>query len=429
MAAQPRESHGTDVFGGCAGAATGLVALAKLIDEPWILETATELGEVLISRANSSPEGWSWPDADEAANHDLCGFSYGTAGIGHALFELFGATRDTRFREAGERAFDYEQWWFERRSGTWPDLRGVARAAGWDAPLAGRGLVVSRRAGHRAIAAAGRATRVARGEAPRRGRRARDHPGARLAPHIARPRRLLAVPRGRGCRRRAPLCSGVPRRGRPQDLFRLAADIGLLGIERYYLTGAGFPCGLPEGQTPGLFLGLAGIGLFYLRLADQGVATPLIVHSRAALDEPRTARPRVGVRPGKRGESMNDLVDLEPDDIVEDLQSRAGETPDLLCAGGVSRRSPWGGRRGAGPALRGSLRCIVRVEIERSAIRKRERISTERGALAPATTRYTVGAGQPLRGGVRGSAGAAAAGVPERPGGAVDRTAEEHAGG
>ena len=82
------------------------------------------------------------------------------------------------------------------------------------------------------------------------------------------------------------LYAAESRRGRPQDLFRLAADIGLLGIERYYLTGAGFPCGLPEGQTPGLFLGLAGIGLFYLRLADQGVATPLIVHSRAALDSP-----------------------------------------------------------------------------------------------------------------------------------------------
>ena len=34
----------------------------------------------------------------------------------------------------------------------------------------------------------------------------------------------------------------------------------------------------PRGETPALLLGFAGIGMFYLRLLDPGVATPLLVH-------------------------------------------------------------------------------------------------------------------------------------------------------
>jgi hypothetical protein len=91
---------------------------------------------------------------------------------------------------------------------------------------------------------------------------------------------------------------------------------------------------------------------------------------------------------------MNDLVDLEPDDIVEDLESRAGETPDLLALAGFL-----GEAHGDGAAERVRLYADPSlhrwVEIERSAIRKRERISTERGALAPATVIWVDG--QPLR--------------------------------
>jgi hypothetical protein len=67
---------------------------------------------------------------------------------------------------------------------------------------------------------------------------------------------------------------------RDPELAELAAGVGRVGIERHHANGTGFPCGLPDGRTPALFLGLAGIGLFYLRLADPGIATPLILHPR-----------------------------------------------------------------------------------------------------------------------------------------------------
>lgn len=272
-----------DVFDGRAGAVTGLVALSELIDEPWFVPMATELAEDLIASASRSPAGWSWADAADSANHHLCGFSHGTAGIGHALFELFGATRDSRFREAGEQAFGYEQSWFERRAATWPDLRGVARKAGWDAPAPAMGSWC-----HGAPGIALSRLRAEQLVSP-----VADRMDADAA--LAVTRRLA------GCLlSRFPedfsLCHGAAGigdvllyaadtgRGGIREIERLAADIGLLGMQRRQATGDGFPSGLPDGQTPGLFLGLAGIGLFYLRLADRGVTSPLIIHPGARLD-------------------------------------------------------------------------------------------------------------------------------------------------
>lgn len=259
-----------DVFDGMAGTALVLAALTELVDEPWMLDAAVELGDALIASATRSAAGWSWSEG--GAEHALCGFSHGAAGIGHSLFELHRATGEARYREAGERAFDYERSWFRRRGGTWPDLRGVARSAGWDVPAPARswwchgapGIALSRLRAHRAEAEAALAlTREA---------------AASL---------LTRVPDD------FSLCHGAAGVG---DVLLyagdtvLAADLGRLGVE-----DAGFPSGLPEGQTPGLFLGLAGIGLFYLRLAAPSVATPLIVHR---LDTPEQAHVESSPEPG-----------------------------------------------------------------------------------------------------------------------------------
>ncbi|MDR3531448.1 MAG: lanthionine synthetase LanC family protein, partial [Rhodopila sp.] len=50
------------------------------------------------------------------------------------------------------------------------------------------------------------------------------------------------------------------------ELRRRAYLVGDLGIARHGSSSA-WPCGVPGGgETPGLLLGLAGIGYFYLRL-------------------------------------------------------------------------------------------------------------------------------------------------------------------
>ncbi len=68
------------------------------------------------------------------------------------------------------------------------------------------------------------------------------------------------------------------------QFVELAHQVGKRGIELYenneisWPSGVTDPTGLTAGQeeTPGLMLGLAGTGLFYLRLYDKNVKTALI---------------------------------------------------------------------------------------------------------------------------------------------------------
>jgi lantibiotic modifying enzyme len=54
-----------------------------------------------------------------------------------------------------------------------------------------------------------------------------------------------------------------------ENPLRSAEAIAQEGMERYERRRIPWPCGLPNAnETPDLMLGLAGIGYFYLRLAD-----------------------------------------------------------------------------------------------------------------------------------------------------------------
>ena len=54
-----------------------------------------------------------------------------------------------------------------------------------------------------------------------------------------------------------------------------ALALGELGARALRTTGSPWPCGVPGGVTPGLFLGLSGIGWWLLRLHDDRIPSPL----------------------------------------------------------------------------------------------------------------------------------------------------------
>jgi lantibiotic modifying enzyme len=248
-------SNGSDVMSGLAGTLVGLAALDRLDG------TALELGDELIARAHRDPDGWSWPSPGRRSQHNLCGYAHGAAGVGHALAELFGVTRDARYRDAAERAFAYERSWLDARTGEWADLRGIARRAGRDVPVPSAASWCN--------GAAGIALSRLRACALMGSPALRDDADLALAAcerHVAE--LLLGAPED------FSLCHGAAGAG---DVLlaggrdELAAQVGRLGVAE------GFPCGVPAGETPALMLGLSGVGMFYLRLADDHVATPLLV--------------------------------------------------------------------------------------------------------------------------------------------------------
>jgi lantibiotic biosynthesis protein len=268
----------SDVTSGCAGAIVGLAVLCDLIDEPWLADSAAKLGEELTARAQITTDGWSWPAPGAREMHNLCGYAHGVAGIGHAFVELFELTSDTRFSEAGCRAFDYERSWIDLRTGTWPDLRGVARRTGRDAPLVeanswcngATGIALSRC----------RAAEVINSEDTRR--------DARIGLDICEGYAVEML-------EREPddfsLCHGAAGSGdallvsatTPEcPRASLAAEVGRWGIEHANELGVpGLARGVLRHQTPGLLAGLAGIGMFYLRLFDPVVTSPLLIRARA----------------------------------------------------------------------------------------------------------------------------------------------------
>lgn len=81
---------------------------------------------------------------------------------------------------------------------------------------------------------------------------------------------------------------------------------------------------------------------------------------------------------------MNQFADLGPDELVAQLESVAGETPDLVALAGFLGEAHGEGsedrvRLYADPSLHRW------IEFERTAIVKRERLRHDRGALAPLT--------------------------------------------
>lgn len=255
-----------DVISGSAGVIAVLLAAHRRSQDQLLLEHAILHGELLLSHAEHSEEGLSWPSS--AAKKNLTGFSHGAAGIGWALLELHCVTRHRPFLDSALQAFAYERAHFSIERGNWPDFRERSAAThsgavsflnAWCHGAPGIGL--SR---IRAWELIGDQTLLSEADVA-----------------------LKTITSQISSYGNCSLCHGMAgnadiliyaaeKLNRP-DLLAIARKAGLEALNRFEHRRLPWPGGLSgANELPDLMLGIAGIGHFYLRLHDPILPTPLL---------------------------------------------------------------------------------------------------------------------------------------------------------
>jgi type 2 lantibiotic biosynthesis protein LanM len=266
-----------DLIGGSAGCIGGLISLYHCSHSPRVLEIAVRCGDHLLSRARTMDCGIAW-ESPVPVLQPLTGFAHGNAGIAWALGELADLTGEARFRRGEHAAISYERSLFSAEAKNWPDLRnrsGRGLEAGTDQPsfttawcYGAPGIGLAR------ILSLGRL----------------DEPATRAEIEAALETTLAGV-----FGDNHSLCHGdlgnlellLQAGERLEDpRWRAEADrvaaATLASIRR-----DGWLCGISSGvETPGLMMGLAGIGFGLLRLAEPR-RTPSVL----ALEPPRSSVP------------------------------------------------------------------------------------------------------------------------------------------
>ena len=263
-----------DFLSGGTGAIAPLLALAVRLDRPALRALAMKLGRQTVAAAIRSDDGWSWPvsaGAIEAAR-PLTGLAHGAAGIGWSLLELGHATGAGEMIEAARQAFRYEDRWFRPAEDNWPDFReedgdDAPACVAWCHGAPGIGLTRLRAVevgfdAYRADAeAAMRTTESALADRDSwiDGDFSLCHGGAGLGEILRYAFRVL---------------------GRP-DAGALVGEAAAASAARFADEPASWPCGVRRGSNPSLMIGLAGIGYFYLGMADPSLPSILLVRPEA----------------------------------------------------------------------------------------------------------------------------------------------------
>jgi hypothetical protein len=280
-----------DVVSGAAGTLLGAVSLHGAFGSE-ALDVARRCGDHLLAKSRRGAGGWSWFAADTNAR-DLTGLAHGTAGIAQALLELSAATGEPSYRFGAEQGFAYEREF--KTEDNWLDLRHLAAF-----DFARRPQSSPERARQDAAAAPAYAPRTmvawCHGAAGIALTRLRAY--ALLGDSSYRADAEMAVSTVRDAlhRRRLggdfSLCHGMA--GISETLLLAATVLGDREADtdvrriaaagaRIERAGAPWPCGTLDGPNdPSLFVGEAGIGLHYLRLASEDVPSVLLIAGTSA---------------------------------------------------------------------------------------------------------------------------------------------------
>ncbi|HEX8431104.1 MAG TPA: lanthionine synthetase LanC family protein [Longimicrobium sp.] len=391
------EDAGLDVIAGAAGAIPALLRMTEWgVDAELTGRMARALGDHLIAVAERETVGWAWATMRGTSVRNLNGYAHGAAGCAQALAELYHATGDARYAYAAEQGFRYERHFMSQERGNWPDLRNVelseyltsgrldelrARIRGGD-PMEGRtdrfmsawchgapGIGLSRL----------RAWEILHDPVYRDEARAAVRGSVSLTDD---PRINFSLCHGRAGNTET-LVEAAARLGDPA-LREHAERIAMNGWENFERVGQPWLCGTVDGVSdPGLLLGEAGIGYFFLRLARP--ETPSVLLLTAPGDGVGRRDPELAdslredwidrflgqtLRSWRAlGVEILDAARTDPEATFDALEARIGAERDpalraLLQDAFASDRAGWEAVRSVTDFTRATLAALLRPAVE-----------------------------------------------------------------
>jgi len=266
-----------DMISGRSGAISALVILHAISNDGSFLDGAARLGRELIEAAAQGDDECSWELKGIRSHRNLTGFSHGTAGAAVALLELYAETGAGSFRDAALRAFQYERRHYNAERGNWPDFRRDPSAGSrkprefpcicyWchGAP----GIALSRLRAYELFN-----DEISKGEAIA----ALNTTRASIVSAIETSSGNYSLCHGLAGNGEAILYGSQILEGPASPDLKVVFEAADSAAERYSAPGIEWPCGTHTGETPGLMLGLAGIGHHFLRLCYQSVPSIAIL--------------------------------------------------------------------------------------------------------------------------------------------------------
>ena len=280
--------HEVDIISGVTGALPILIKRFLETNDTTIGSAINNIGNFLIQKATKSDTNWSWVAVPGQAA--MTGYSHGAAGVATSLLELFLLTKNPMYYNAAKLGFNFENLNFNQQAQNWPDLRSqdLVGTSNNGVPVCGEswchgapGIGLSRL----------RAWEITQEES--------YMTDASIGLNTTH-RNIYNALSNQSIPSNFSLCHGLAGNADilleggmklNNDVFKqVAYQVGNFGIEKYFKNNLDWPSGVndPSGmtggrqETPGLLLGLAGTGYFYLRLAfPTKVPTVLLLKSTA----------------------------------------------------------------------------------------------------------------------------------------------------
>jgi lantibiotic modifying enzyme len=284
---------------GLAGVLISFLAVHHRAPDPVLLRSCRLIAERLLACRHADGSGTSWPEPSAGPPPAWCGLGHGTSGIAWALAETEWTSKSRAVHAVVEDALRYERGWFSAERCAWADLRkpmSSFEAGEWPAWTTAwcHGAIGIGAVRLRIYEQTRELTALAEASAALQA--ARD--AVTQASAALRMSQLSDV----------TICHGL---GGAIDLMLLAYEItGMREHQRAALRGGNlclairaanrgrWTVGLRGAEVvPGLFLGLAGIGVVMMRLHDpSSIASPLLSGRQRQAASPRHIVQRIASR-------------------------------------------------------------------------------------------------------------------------------------